>query len=198
MFFLINNFYSQQANSKIQIMPAIIVLKGGAKVYSADESFNQQILSNKGVLTNSVVFYQEDTGKECLLSLIAKQSSKEEKKDLKHQLKIAESKRQKEVLKLVKKEIVKFEKKIQVFVKHDFNGVPFSNHFFSSISISKNYVLPVQNNRDFFKFYISRDAYLVRHALDFLHSQKYTYYNNKSIDFCFSKVFSVRPPPVLV
>lgn len=198
LFSLSSNVYAQKANSQQQITPTTIVLKDGANLYSADDNFNKQILSNKIILKNSDVSYQENGGKEHLLKLIAKQSQKEEKKDLKNQLKIAENKRQKETLQQVKKEIEKFEKRVQVFVKHDFNGAPSPNQFFSSSSIAKNYVIPSQSTQDFSKFYISADAYVITKALDFLHSQKYTYYNNKSLDFCFSEVFSVRPPPVLV
>lgn len=198
LFSLINNVYAQKANSQQQITPTTIVLKDGANLYSADDNFNKQILSNKIILKNSDVSYQENGGKERLLKLIAKQSQKEEKKDLKNQLKIAENKRQKEALQQVKKEIEKFEKRVKVFVQHDFNGAQPPDQFFSSSSIAKNYVIPSQNTHDFSKFYISADAYVITQALDFLHSQKYTYYNNKSLDFCFSEVFSVRPPPVLV
>lgn len=197
LFSLTNSVYAQEANPQQQITPTTIVLKDGANLYSADDNFNKQILSNKIILKNSDVSYQENGGKEHLLKLIAKQSQKEEKKDLKNQLKIAENKRQKETLQQVKKEIEKFEKRVQVFVKHDFNRAPSPDQFFSSSSITKNYVIPSQSTHDFSKFYISADAYVITQALDFLHSQKYTYYNNKSLDFCFSEVFSVRPPPVL-
>lgn len=197
LFSLSNNVYAQEANSQQQITPTTIVLKDGANLYSADDNFNKQILTNKIILKNSDVSYQENGGKEHLLKLIAKQSKKEEEKDLKNQLKIAENKRQKEALQQVKNEIEKFEKKIQVFVKHDFNNALSPDQFFSTTSIVKNYVTPSQSTHDFSKFYISADAYVITQALDFLHSQKYTYYNNKSLDFCFSEVFSVRPPPVL-
>lgn len=193
---LSNNVYAQDANPQQQITPTTIVLKDGANLYSADDNFNKQILNNKIILKNSDVSYEENGGKEHLLKLIAKQSKKEEKRDLKNQLKIAENNRQKEALQQVKKEIEKFEKRVQVFVKIDFNGAPSSDQFFSSTSIAKNYVTPSQSSHDFSKFYISADAYVITQALDFLHSQKYTYYNNKSLDFCFSKVFSVRPPPM--
>lgn len=197
LFSLSNNVYSQEVNSQQQITPTTIVLKDGANLYSADDNFNKQILSNKIILKNSDVSYQENGGKEHLLKLITKQSQKEEK-NLKNQLKIVKDKSQKEALKQVKKEIEKFEKRVQVFVKHDFNGAPSPDQFFSSSSIAKNYVIPSQSTHGFSKFYISADAYVITQALDFLHSQKYTYYNNKYLDFCFSEVFSVRPPPVLV
>lgn len=198
LFSLINNVYAQKANSQQQITPTTIVLKDGANLYSADDNFNKQILSNKIILKNYDVSYRENGGKGHLLKLIAKKSQKEEKKDLKNQLKIAENKRRKETLQQVKKEIEKFEKRVQFFVKHDFNGAPPPDQFFSSSSMAKNYVIPSQSTHDFSKFYISADNYVITQALDFLHSQKYTYYNNKSLDFCFSEVFSVRPPPVLV
>lgn len=197
LFSLSSNVYAQEANSQQQITPTTIVLKDGANLYSADDNFNKQILSNKIILKNSDVSYRENGGKEHFLKLISKQSQKEEKRDLKNQLKIAENKRQKESLQQVKKEIEKFEKRVQVFAKLDFNGAPSPDQFFSSNTIAKNYVSPSQHHHDFSKFYISADSYVITRALDFLHSQKHIYYNNKSLDFCFSEVFSVRPPPVL-
>jgi len=196
LFSLSNNVYAQEAHSQQQIPPVTIVLKDGGRLFSADDHFNKQILSKKIILKNSDVFYQESLGKEHFLQLIAKQSPNVEKKDLQHQLRIAENKTQKEILQKVKKEIEKFEERVQHFVKHDFNGTS-PDQFFSSTTISKNYVAPSYSTHDFSKIYISANAYIITRALDFLHSQKYTYYNNKSLDFCFSEVFSVRPPPVL-
>lgn len=196
LFSLSNNVYAQETDSQQQIPPVTIVLKDGGRLFSTDDHFNNQILSKKIILKNSDVSYQESKGKEHFLQLIAKQPQKEVKEGLQHQLKIAESKRQKETLQKVKKEIEKFEKRIQDFVKHDFNGTS-PDQFFSSTSISKNYVAPSYSTHDFSKFYISENAYVITQALDFLHSQKYTYYNNKSLDFCFSEVFSVRPPPII-
>jgi hypothetical protein len=198
LFSLSNNVYAQEANSQQQITPTTIVLKDGANLYSADDNFNKQILSNKIILENSDVSYQGSGYKEHFLKLIARQSQREEKKDLKNQLKIAENKRQKEALQQIKREIEKFEKRVQVFVKLDFNDATSPDQFFSTNTIAKNYVTPSQSTHDFSKLYISADPYVVTQALDFLHSQKYTYYNNKSLNFCFSEVFSVRPPPVFL
>lgn len=189
------NLYAQQDGSSQKIARPIIVLKGGAKLYSSDNNFNQQVLTEKVVLKNSNVSFHDNGSEDQFLKAVSKRDPNEQKRNLKEQLKIAQTKKENEALQKVKE---KHEKKKEAFRKFDFNGFPSPNQFFSSNTISKNYVTPSQNNHNFPKLYVLSDAYIIKQALDFLHSQKYTYYNNKSLDFCFSQVFSVRPPPVLV
>lgn len=67
---------------------------------------------------------------------------------------------------------------------HVFSG--FSKKYFSS------------NGHPYFldKHFSDKDS-AAKENLKFIHQQKYFLYNSKSLDFCFSTVFSVRPPPFL-
>lgn len=197
LFSVDSSLYSQQGNLQQEVPSAIIILKDGAKLYSADDSFNRQVLEDHIVVKNSDISYRNKSSEDRLLQLTAKRLQNEEKKNLEDQVKLAEKARQKDALQKVKNEIDKFRERSQVFAKIDFTSVPSSYQFLSTSAIAKVYVAPGQNNNDFSKLYASADSFLVRQALDYLHSQKYTYYNNKSLSFCFSEVFSVRPPPVL-
>lgn len=187
--------YSQQNENEVQDASATIALKSGARIFSADKSFNQQIHAGNIVLKNSEVSYQKNLKKQDYLQVAAKQS-KVEKKKREIQFVTAANQIQKESIKKAKNEIEKYEKRKKSFEKIDFQNFPSPNQFFSSNTVLKNYVVPSQNSHDSFKSYVLSDAYILKRALDFLHSQQYTCYNSKSLDFCFSEVFSVRPPPM--
>lgn len=195
--FLCNFLFSQQADPQSQISPATIVLKSGAKIFSTDENFNKQVLNEKNILKNSDLSYQENGDKESLLNVTSK-PLKEEKKDLKNQLKTVEEKKERETLKKLKKEIDQHKERSKSFLQKKLNSIPSSEEFIASTHINQEYVAPSYRNHDFSNICFTENTVYLQTALDFLHSQKYTYYNNKSINHCFSEVFSVRPPPVLV
>ncbi|MCW3168666.1 hypothetical protein OMO38_09005 [Chryseobacterium sp. 09-1422] len=202
-FICILNFYfsfvteiqAQQTDPSQNISPTSIVLKEGVKLFSADETFNEQVLTKQVVLKNSEISLVKNKNREQSLSAVAKKTVG---KDLESQLKIAELSRRKESFKKIKKEIDRSEQNREAFQGFDFKGFPSQNQFFSSNKVSKDCVSPTHNGHDTSKFYASSEVEVITRALDYLHSQKYRYYNNKSLDFCFSEVFSVRPPPVLV
>lgn len=193
LFFFTANLQAQQTDPSQQIPSPTIVLKDGAKLFSTDQNFNNQILTHKIVLKNSELSVEDHKNSEQSLRATAK---KPLQKDLKSQQKAAEVNKQKETLKKVKKEIDQFNENKEAFQQIDFKVFPSSSQFFSSNTVSKDYVSPTQSNHDLSKLYVLSDAHSITRALDYLHSKKYTYYNNKSLDFCFSEVFSVRPPPV--
>lgn len=184
--------YSPQGSPR-----ATIVLKNGAEIYSTDNIFNQQILTDKVFLKNSNVYCNEAINQKDSLKVIIKEKKIEEK-DFNGIVKKVEEKKKKEILKNVKNEIDRYERKSKSFKNLNLNGSHSSNEYFSLNNFTIHYVTPSQNANYFSSLHILVDTYLISQALDFLYSQKYTYYNNKSLDFCFSEVFSVRPPPVLV
>lgn len=170
-----------------------VVLKNGAKIYSTDDSFNQQILASKALLKNSDFSYKKNKNNLQSLLVITKKPV-EIKKNLSNQLIAAQDKIRKSDLKKLQKEIKKHEK--LKFPHVDFNSVPVPGGFFSSNVSSKNYIAPNYSNTDFSQLYISSEIYSAN--ISFLHSQNYIYYNNKSLSYFFAEVFSVRPPPVFV
>lgn len=172
-----------------------VVLKDGAKIYSTDDSFNQQILASKTLLKNSDFSYKKSKNNVRSLLVITKKLV-EVKKNLSNQLIAAQDKIRKSDLKKLQKEIKKHEK--LKFPHVDFNSVPVPGGFFSSNVSSKNYITPSSSysNTDFSQLYISSEIYSAN--ISFLHSQNYIYYNNKSLSNSFVEVFSARPPPVFV
>lgn len=195
------SFASAQEGIGANSSQATIILKQGATIFSKDDSFNKQINSEKITVKNaeiSTVGMLEDG-----TVLTAKSNKTQEvqtpKKDFKSELKKAEENKKKEALKKVKKEIADYNDEAK---KNSFNTkrllFPTSEEFISSTHINRDYVAPSYQNHHFSKILVSLNQYVIKSALDFLHKQKYIYYNSRSLDFCFTHVFSVRPPPVFV
>jgi len=189
-----NSFNAQKQNLHPDDQVTTIVLAGGVKLYSSDESFNNQIVKKKIIVKNAELsFEKKDNNK----ILIASSSHNSKKQTLAQQVKTSEEQKRKDALKQIKKKIDDYEIKSKSFEKHDYQSSPSPSQFYSSHYSTKNYITPSHNGNDFSKIHASHKDYSVKRALNYLHTQKFTYYNNKSLDFCFSEVFSVRPPPVL-
>ncbi|CAD7809486.1 hypothetical protein CHRY9390_02017 [Chryseobacterium aquaeductus] len=189
--------YSQENDTIKRTSPPTIVLKNGAKIFSKDESFNKQILDNKIVIKNSDVLYQENSSKSNLLQVVAKKMS-DEKSNLQKQLKAAEDNTQREAIKKVRKEIDQHKEKMKSFPNEKIDGFPSSERLVASSHINQDYIGSFYHGHSFSKIYTAENIYIVFTALDFLHSQKITHYNSKSLAFCYSEVYSVRPPPLSI
>lgn len=195
------NFVSAQEGIGKEIPQATIVLKQGATIFSKDDSFNKQINSEKITVKNaeiSTAGMQED-GTVLTAKSNKTQDVQTPKKDFKSELKKAEENKKKEALKKVEKEIAEHNDEAK---KNSFNAkklwFPASQQFTASEHINKDYIAPSYHNHHFSKILVSLNQYVIKSALDFLHHQKYIYYNSRSLDYCFTHVFSVRPPPVWV
>ncbi|REC44030.1 hypothetical protein [Chryseobacterium sp. 5_R23647] len=191
--------YAQEGIGK-EVSPPTIVLKQGATIFSTDASFNQQINSDRITVKNADV---SNVGIQSDAKVLTAKPEKDKevqtpKKDFKSEFKKAEENKNKETLKKVEKEISEHNDKAK---KNSFNAkslwFPTSEQFTVSEHINRDYVAPSHHNHHFSKILASQNQYVVKSALDFLHKQKYIYYNSKSLDYCFTHVFSVRPPPVL-
>jgi hypothetical protein len=194
IFFCTSHSYAQKSENPTQVEQATVVLKDGAKIFSTDEAFNKQISSN-AVILKGAEFNLQNNGTGKVLQATSSQQ-KVIKNDFKQEVKNLKEKKQKEELKKIKKEIEKHEERKEAFRKFDVSDFPSPSQFISSNSASKNYLVPSHNGNDFSKIHTSYKDYSVKRALNDLHAAKYTYYNNKSLDFCFSQVYSVRPPPL--
>lgn len=196
------SFFSSNVHAQDEIgtnaPQATITLKQGAKIFSTDSSFNQQINSDKIIVKNADVSTSEMHSNVQILTGRLNKTQKAEtlKKTFKSEVRIAEENRNRETLKKIKKEIADYEKRINPFDSENLR-FPTSQEFTSAIHISRDYVAPSYNHHHFSKIHTSQNQYIIKCALDFLHQQKYIYYNSRSLDHCFTHVFSVRPPPVL-
>lgn len=167
-----------------------ITLYGDAKIYSSDEEFNKKVVSK-------YIYEEYNSNDTKVLVFNAGSARAKEKYDLKENVKAAKDKKDKLALKEIKKKIDDFEKRKKSFSFHHVKNYPSSEDFFSLSHLIKDSVT-ASNYSHHSKIDSIVDNYAVKIALDFLYDRNFHYYNNKSLDFCFSQVFSVRPPPVLV
>lgn len=194
--FLCGSFINaQQAGNHTNAGNVTIFLTDGASIYSSDEAFNNSVNINKGLLDNAEIAQQDNDTRKALYISSRKEVIKE---DFNHELKNAVNAKQTDEFKKVKQEIENHNERKKSFPQIAFNDLPSTSQFFSGNSVSKNYIAPNYNGNDSFKLYVCNRDYFIKRALNYLHATQFTYYNNKSLDYCFSQVFSVRPPPVLV
>lgn len=195
LLFLCSSFINaQQTENHSDTENVTVFLTNGASLYSTDEAFNNSVNINKGVSNNAEIAQQGNNTRKAL-----DVSSRKEviKKDFNHELKNAVNAKQTDEFKKVKQEIENHNERKESFPQIAFNDLASTSQFFSANSVSKNYIAPNHNGNDSFKLYVSNRDYFIKRALNYLHAIQFIYYNNKSLDYCFSQVFSVRPPPVL-
>ena len=193
--FLFNSLCAQQQHSSpSDTQPTTISLSNGAEIYSLDKSFNDQVSAKKIILKNGNVSFVTHKNHKIL---VASSSNNPRHQNLAKQVKDFEEKKKKKAQKDLQITIDDYKAQSKLFTQKDFNHLPSPSQFFSSHSSLKNYVTPNDNGSGFSKIGASSKDYSIKCALNYLHTQKNTYYNNKSLDYCFSHVFSVRPPPVL-
>jgi hypothetical protein len=195
IFFLFNSFFAQQQLTPSDDKPTTIFLSDGVAIYSSDDSFNDQISQKKITLKNADVSFAVFKNSKIL---VASTSTSQRNQTLAKQAKDFEQKKRKKALKDIQITIDEYKTKSKLFTKNDFNHLPSPTQFFSRHSSTKDYIIPTDNGSGFSKINVNNKDYSVKIALNYLHTQRITYYNSKSLDYCFSVVFSVRPPPVLV
>lgn len=189
-----NSLYAQDKKATDDKVEVVFVTQG-AKVYSADQSFNNQIDQGKVIVEKGDVSFEQNDDSHRVL-IVSTPNSKIP--SFSRQVKSSEEKKKKELLRKIKNKIDHYETQRKSFEKEDYHSFPSPFQFLSSHSTSQNCIAPSNTPHDFSKIYTDPKKYFLNRDLDNLHTPKYTFYNNKSLDFCFSDVFSIRPPPVLV
>lgn len=185
---------SGQETSSTEIPDAgTISVIGGAQIYSTDATFNKQILKKEIKISGSLVSYNRYDQR---LSVSNQKKKISTAKNFASQVTELAKKKKEKLSERTKYELAQYENRKKEFDNKKIN--PFSpDHFFSSESSLRNYAVPQIQNHENSKANFAQYFYAVKSALDHLHSHRYVLYNSRSIDFCFSKVFSVRPPPIL-
>ena len=164
-------------------------------MYSEDVGLNGQIAQKLVNINGSIVYYNSDDLAEKLV-ITDKRLKRETEKSFATDVRESVKKKKEKLSEKTRQELAQYEKRKENLANEKI-GDPFScGHFFSSQITSKSYGVPRVENHNHSKLELSIYSYIVKSALDHLHSQYYTFYNNRSFDQCFSKVFSVRPPPV--
>lgn len=173
----------------------VLVLNSGATIYSDDEHFNIQILNKKIILKNTDTQLEIDEKKH-VLKLTGKYSQNKTKNEFAKQLKTTENKCSRKTHLHEEKEAQNSAQNRPNFAEFDFTESRSSSQLFSSHSNSKNFIIPHNDSKEVSELDVIANHHAAAKVLHDLHSQRCTYYNNKSLNFCYSKVFSVRPPPV--
>lgn len=179
-------------STNLQESSNILYLTGTSEIYSQDPIFNEQIQEKKILIKNAKILHKKDNKSFLVISNISdKTVSKFDKTS-----KFVDHKKQKQKLKEIINKIKENQEKTDFSLIDQIKSNPSSNHFLHIHTRTKDYISPSYSNYDLSKIYIVNN-YSIKKALDQLYTQKYFYYNNKALAFCFSRVFCVRPPPLL-
>ena len=173
-----------------------ITVAEGAQIYSADPGFNSQISQKNINIEGSVVSYKDDDGIQKLI-VTNKKIKRNQEKNFASQVKESIKKKKEESLKKIKKELAQYEKQRANYQPDKIDSPCSSGHSFNVQYHFQDCAVPSVSSNYLPKIFTSQYSYAVKLALDYLHSQKYTFYNNRSFNHYFFEVFSVRPPPVL-
>jgi len=168
-----------------------IFLGGNATLHSSDEIFNAQIASQKIKIKND---------RKSLLSIrtvgskiIISNSKKSE--NFSEQIRIAKRKKTAEIKIFTDKKI----KAALAKVKYDYRDIiqtHSSEHFVFYGGAQKLTFINPSPTQDFQKGISERQYLILIRSFNFLQEKKIFNYNSQSKKFGFSKVLSVRPPPV--
>lgn len=194
IFFLFQiSFFSAQENRKDTLNDTFIYVEKNLQIFSNDDVFSKQ-LQNAGVVNAQKIQICNSS-----------QASENLNKTAQVEIEVA---LENQILvfkdgEAVKQEKKDTQKKIQEFQKRKKNiSQPemFATHsegtFKARTSVDKTYISPTVHHYFLGKFLALKD-FSAKENLKFIHAQEYVFYNSKSLDFCFSPVFSVRPPPFL-
>lgn len=186
-FIFILFFQSLYSQEGLETVPTIS-LTGNAKVYSTDPDFNGQFLSQENIDYQII-----NSGKVYVFKSKYKSSGK---KIAKKQSKACFRSTNQASLKKIKQNISDFEQRKKSFNFCNIHDAPFSRELPYSSDFNSSYIAPSGNSNDFSKICVFQYKYLISLVLEYLYVWKYHYFNSRSLEFCFSKVFSVRPPPL--
>lgn len=186
-------FFSAQENRKDTLNASFIYIEKNLEIFSSDENFTMQ-LQNASIITEQKLTLCESLPK---VNIVPN----------KEQVGIG-IKSENEVLafqndEAVKQAVAHTEEKVKDFEKRKKSISKweiYSNHsgdsFHALSEFNKKYISSSKHHYFLDEYFAEKDT-AAKENLKFIHQQKYFLYSSKSLDFCFSTVFSVRPPPFL-
>lgn len=196
--FLFLNIQYLSAQSEFNNSKIILSVSEGSKIYSADESFNYQITQKRIILKESFVSQVNSSEMKYLVidnrRITGNNHNNPASQNRRYKI---GSRKKSEDLQKIKQQIASFrveKAKLRIKIK----SAHASGGFFKTHYVNKHYVHERSHQDNHHKFELAPDEFLRLQSLDYLHSQKHFVYNSKSFNYCYSKVFSVRPPPFLV
>lgn len=165
-----------------------ITLHGDVHIYSSDENFNKKVPSK-------YIYKEYSLNNKRLIVFNSVNNASKKEYDLKKNVKAAKERKDKLAFQEIKNKIDDFERRKKSFDFHHLKNYPSSEDYLSLSHLLKDSATTTFFYQ-FLKITCVGEVYVIKIALDFLHKTDFHYYNNKSLDCCFSEVFSVRPPPV--
>jgi len=193
LFFFCNGFKGQISSQKSDA--SSLTLTAGAAIYSEDIKFNRQIISKQIDVNNAEISLSTDADKNSVIKAIGKRR-------LGNGITVKNSTKRRSKrnnFSSIKKIVGKINDRTVV------NDV-FESDFINTLPVSNQSLRSSNHSQDFVHFHGSYKLSVIddldnissiKLCMADLYDQKYFYYNNKSLNFCFSEIFSVRPPPAL-
>lgn len=184
-------FFSAQENRKDTLNASFIYIGKNIEIFSSDVNFTKQ-LQNAKIITEQKLVICESLPKT---------------NDISKPIQVGIGTIDKAIAfqndESVKQTEVQTEKRIKDFQKSKIKRSQweiYSNHtedsFHEFSGFHKKYISSSEHQCFLDKFFAEKD-FAAKENLKFIHQHQYFLYSSKSLDFCFSTVFSVRPPPFL-
>ncbi|WP_262149231.1 hypothetical protein [Chryseobacterium foetidum] len=169
-----------------------IFLKGSATVHSSDELFNAQVASRKIKIRNDPqsLLSIKKVGSKIVIKNQARTITFVE------EAKIAQKKKTEEVKKSVDKNINATLSKVRYSLKDNIKTHSSEQFAYLGGSLKPNFITPYPT-QDFQKGISEKQYAILIRPFNYFQEKKILDYNSQSKKFGFTKVLSVRPPPVL-
>lgn len=185
------NFFSAKANRKDSLNDAFIYVDKNVQIFSNDDIFSKQ-LQNAGIANGQKIKICPSLQKSESLNNTEQVEIETslKNKNLVFKNEVGAKENEKETL----KKIYEFQKRKKNISRSEMFATHSEGSFKAYTGLDKASIFPTAHHYFLGKFFAVKD-FAAKENLKFIHSQEYVFYNSKSLDFCFSIVFSVRPPP---
>lgn len=187
---------AQEKNASSGGDPVIISIVGGAHLYSQDKDFNNLISENNVTVNGHIASHHNRNGIHSI-TISQRVLKKDSRKNFALQVRDIVRKKEDLILRKARQRIAKYEQQRLHHLVEIVETSNYSGYSVNSNRISQSAFVSNIKSQDFSKIFTTQYRLIVKYALDTLHPQKYNFYNSRSLDFCFTAVFCVRPPPVL-
>lgn len=188
---LFNHSYSAQKGIQTNDEVPTIILGTGVEIHSSDESFNSQVLNHKINLENSNIDYTEHHQ---ILTLKSEQSIT--------QTAIQNNKKGIVINKvnlstndLTKKEVAPVV--ANDFKEYNFENLPISIHYYQVVCLGRDLINSNHFNSESLKSLVVKKDSQLKTGDCKAGNLLFSFYNKRAFDDCFSKIYSVRPPPII-
>lgn len=201
LFFIFFFLYSssilaQTTNNSIQIESPVIFMGDGAELYSADETFNKQVLNQKITIKDHHNVNIEIKRDQQVL-IVGSKRQLQPKTDVSAVANSSGEKKGKDIARKIKIDLDDLKNK-QLIAQNQLNSVPSSEQFLKSNHHYNSLATTTSTVHDLLKLLSWSINYSNVEALKDLHSPNNSFYNSTSLGYCYSFSFSVRPPPFFI